>query len=705
MILRQDFSVLLGKPNKKLRKKTGGQGRKAVLNEAVNIHVFQDEICSPVDLLAIEQKKHNDRLNVLYGELQSKQQQLNKLQTKSTEYETQIKMFQEANTALNTYIDNFQGEILNKGKEIAECKSKKYAIKKVGVLKERVNKALWFAKSFGVKFTEIKVEDSAGCSYDLVDKPKPVSRYDQLPETEKCKVKSLLYVLDALGISDDAYHELSLQNDGLARSYLIKQCRDDINKICNITQTPGNSTGAQMCLHETLERLLGQHVNSSEECPIIQLKFAADGAKMSRVSNFLVLSLAILNSGEEVMSMHGQHTLAIVDAKENFISIKESFQDIFTDINKLLSQKDTNGFIPYKVNGKEYLLEIFLGGDMKFLLTMLGMNAANAKYACIYCKVEKSSRHDMSKGELFYCQHEMKKTIDEMVKLCTKKVSNYGSVHPPLLNVDLDHIVVDELHLMMRIVDVLLRNLIENAVNLDQKESLGKTSKTKRHFDEVVNIIRDCGVSFSIWENRIKDGKGDSLKNLDWTSPTGTDMKKILKHLPAKLLQADCVPSSARLQLSQLWEDFHTLYNVMNMWSPSSEQVENFFHSAKTWDTNFTELRSCLEGFDFKNVTPYMHILVYHIPMFLKKYKGIKQFTGQGVEKCNDDIKMIYHRKSNRHDPTAESLRVRFRKSYMIRNNRIKRKYRKLNNNFWSNGGKRQIFQNFKLKCISSKPR
>lgn len=39
------------------------------------------------------------------------------------------------------------------------------------------------------------------------------------------------------------------------------------------------------------------------------------------------------------MSLHGQTTIAIVDAKENFVSIKESFAEIFQEINALLEKK------------------------------------------------------------------------------------------------------------------------------------------------------------------------------------------------------------------------------------------------------------------------------------------------------------------------------------------------------------------------------
>jgi hypothetical protein len=54
-----------------------------------------------------------------------------------------------------------------------------------------------------------------------------------------------------------------------------------------------------------------------------KLKLAADGRKVSRISSFLVLSLAVLNDGDAVMSSTGQHTLAIVSSDEKYFTIKE----------------------------------------------------------------------------------------------------------------------------------------------------------------------------------------------------------------------------------------------------------------------------------------------------------------------------------------------------------------------------------------------
>jgi hypothetical protein len=44
-------------------------------------------------------------------------------------------------------------------------------------------------------------------------------------------------------------------------------------------------------------------------------------------------------------------------------------------------------------------LEIFVEGDMKFLLTALGLNAANSKFPCQNCKIINISPEDKSKAE------------------------------------------------------------------------------------------------------------------------------------------------------------------------------------------------------------------------------------------------------------------------------------------------------------------
>ena len=51
---------------------------------------------------------------------------------------------------------------------------------------------------------------------------------------------------------------------------------------------------------------------------------------------------------------------------------------------------------------------------------------------------------------------------------------------------------------------------------------------------------------------------------------------------------------------------------------------------AKAWVSLFMSLAGISIGHAKKNVTPYMHAMVYHVPRFLARLQGIKKFTGQG---------------------------------------------------------------------------
>ena len=68
-------------------------------------------------------------------------------------------------------------------------------------------------------------------------------------------MKSVLFLPDKFCISDTAYHELTLTSGGqdLPRSYLIKQCKENLNLLCHISRTLGEADSAQLNLEEELK--------------------------------------------------------------------------------------------------------------------------------------------------------------------------------------------------------------------------------------------------------------------------------------------------------------------------------------------------------------------------------------------------------------------------------------------------------------------
>ena len=105
----------------------------------------------------------------------------------------------------------------------------------------------------------------------------------------------------------------------------------------------------------------------------------------------------------------------------------------------------------------------------------MGMNGATSDYACLWCKVNKLLRWDTSKGINFYSDGVMKGTLEE-IKHCQTK-NEYSCRDYPLFNIELDHIVLDELHLMLRITDRLLENLVIEVMEHDSHNDFLKTNQ------------------------------------------------------------------------------------------------------------------------------------------------------------------------------------------------------------------------------------
>lgn len=80
---------------------------------------------------------------------------------------------------------------------------------------------------------------------------------------------------------------------------------------------------------------------------------------------------------------------------------------------------------------------------------MMGMKSATSDYACIWCEIHKKDRFDMTKPQDYYLGENITRTL-EKVKDCAKK-NKCSCVHQPLLDIPLENVVLDELHLMLRV--------------------------------------------------------------------------------------------------------------------------------------------------------------------------------------------------------------------------------------------------------------
>ena len=307
------------------------------------------------------------------------------------------------------------------------------------------------------------------------------SKYNNLPEGEKEKIEQILFLLDKFCVGDTFYHELTMTFEGLPRSYLVKQCRDNLNKLCHIDPLKGNHTGAKVnsveaLFQEHIQDYLNQNPSFNTNDDKIQIKINGDGARMTRNSNFILLSFSILQTGESVMYAKENRTIAIVNGSEGYQTLQEAFREIFEDINKMIASGKLT------VNNKEVNTEFFLGGDYKFILLMLGLKGTTSNYACAWCKVHKADRWKIEESYSHYNTPPLVRSLEEICQMCSLSKDNFCCDKKALLNIELDHIVVDELHLMLRVTDILTENIISECLNWDKDDDLKERRTTRPSF-------------------------------------------------------------------------------------------------------------------------------------------------------------------------------------------------------------------------------
>eukprot|EP00731_Ephydatia_muelleri_P017394 Em0010g492a len=444
----------------------------------------------------------------------------------------------------------------------------------------------------------------------------------------------------------------------------VQDLKDALSEAQDSQNNPGGAYRSfERSLCEQLSTMIAQDATSFQPNQKIKVRISGDGAKFSRTSSFVLLSYAILMPVGRYLSGIGNHTIAVVKGAEDYDTISTAFAATFQEIDGLQQL----GFVA--VNGVSYNIELFFSSDMKFMLTMLGLNAANSIYACPKCTVHRDCRWDVSKPESYYSTT-MARTLVTLRRTFASHgrtaAVHQGSVNRPLTAIPVDHMMIDELHLFLRIFDVMLRNLIKMSEPQTQ---------------QLVAYIRSCGVSFTIWESESSDGK------VEWTSLTGEAKKKVLKLLPSKMKDIP-LPNAFLDDVVQLWKDFEVLYNLLSSETPPPNAADDIHLKAKRWIQLFLRIKS--DGHQKKFVTPYFHVMVYHVPDAIRQFGNIKQFSCQGVEKHKDDSKRNYF-SSNHWDAPAEIMLAEHRLELLQQYAREKRHYTKHAAAYWHEGGMQEM--------------
>ena len=304
------------------------------------------------------------------------------------------------------------------------------------------------------------------------------------------------------------------------------------------------------------------------------------------------------------------------------------------------------------IQGKIYNIKFFLGGDWKYLATICGIESATAEHSCIWCKCSKSQRAntalewsvtDVSKGARTV------QKIKEKAMLSKRSKVRYSCCRAPLFPfILMERVVIDTLHLFLRISDVLINLLI---CDLRIKDGITKAtdvpcdSYTKSYENFLNNV---CKIRFK-W-NINRDSKEITYRDL-----MGPEKVRLHKSINIPVL----FPAlNKKEQLGRLWNDFFSLINNIN--NEEFANIEELRTSIKEWVKLFLFI------YQSKDVTPYIHAFMMHVPEFIALHGNLVSFTQQGLEKLNDFSTKQFQRASNHRN--IESLKQLLEKRNHVEN-------------------------------------
>ena len=551
------------------------------------------------------------------------------LEVKVDKLQTKVK--QQAQVIINTNVS--RKKYLKK--PLADCSRQQQYNRKKKMIKE-VNTSLSVCKTEGYdpQYLEIQSKETGNCEViDLSGESvsdrsnKTLSIFDKSNRNGSDYVHSSLYVKDKFGVSNEAYHELSMLSD-LPSISKVKRLSKSLNSQFGISATPNNIIGVQQSVKarilQRLTILVSKNVKEGINTPsTIRIKLTGDGTQIGRGLNVVNIAFTIIDEGEKAQSVLGNYSIAILKITENYTELAAGLEDIC---------KEAQDLKWVTINDKAYKITFFLGGDLKFLAMSCGIEAANSEHACVWCKCPKSQRGDMKMEWSLTDQSRGARTIDEITeksKLGKRNKSRYNCCHIPLFPfIPIDHVVIDTLHLFLRISDNLIDLLIRDLRIQDSMIKNGDITNLQvyeTHLNEVCKV-------------RFKWSVDKDSKELKYRDLTGTEKVRLFKNTDISML-FPMLPKGKEIQ--EVWFTFFQLVNDINSGDSEAEQIDC---KAKTWVTRFKLL------YQSKDVTPYMHALAMHVSEFIHLYGNLVAFTQQGLEKLNDITTKQFQRSTNHRD-------------------------------------------------------
>jgi hypothetical protein len=312
--------------------------------------------------------------------------------------------------------------------------------------------------SFGLKINELiltKANSNENFNFHIKEKAENL---------ESISIADLLYLKDTWNISDACYTEFAKISNWPSIHYLrLFREKEDKRYSIFIVENGSYTPIKEKVLERIKKDIESDSTDSFLHAKEIKIRISSDGTNFGTKIKCLNIVFTILNEDKICMSPHGTYVIGVFSIdNEDYDTVQECFEKM--KLKEQISQLRTARF-----GNRELPIVYYFGSDLKMMSNCMGIQAANGKNPCPWCKVSKdefcetkiecSIRDTTKKARSF---KEQKEEIDS-------NKFRFGYSKQRLLDdlLPLENYVVDMLHMHLRISDHLFDQLVSTVSLID----------------------------------------------------------------------------------------------------------------------------------------------------------------------------------------------------------------------------------------------
>jgi len=428
-------------------------------------------------------------------------------------------------------------------------------------------------------------------------------------------VKKVLSFKDKINLSDKKY-DMLIKEFGFHKTLpcinkVVKQRKVIANSINLLENGNGVYTDPNEKIKEILNSLFKTFPEKFDINKKIRIKLSGDGTnvKQMHLLNF-TFALPDFKYGQ---AAKGNFSLGV------FEIVKESYEELLTCFAEIIPILRT--IKTFQIDDKIFNIEFYLAGDMKFLATAMGINQANSNFACVWCTAHiQDFGLEWSISDPMFGARSHKES--EVKRVHKNSLNRLGYIAVPLFDfIPFQNVIIDLLHLFLRITDKLTDYILDDIKALDgyqypyERLSDPLIKQSKNTFNYIQFLTQDCKIRNCFY---LKD------KKIVFRELRGNDKLVVLDKLDLVKLFPDMEDVKSK---NDVINDFNLIYlsvrdNILN--------AENI----QILTTQF--MKDYTETFMINSLTPYLHCFICHMHQFRFIHGDFNLFNMQGLEKLND---------------------------------------------------------------------